>query len=107
MPHLQLTVYPVVLCYIMELSTKTISFQEKNLAPVGERVRAVGMVFYGDKALEVGKTYRLRRQPNNPKDHNCIEIIDKFTRPKAVVNRDVALMLSPLIDAGKLENAEW
>lgn len=92
----------------MEL-TKTISFQERDSAPVGKRVRAVGMVFYvyGKKDLDVGKMYRLRRQPNNPKDKNCIEIVDTFVKSKAVLNRDVALMLSPLLDSGMLQNAEW
>jgi hypothetical protein len=55
-------------------------FQERDIAPVGERVRAVPMVFHRKKDLDVGKTYILRRQPNNTKDNNCIEIVDRFVK---------------------------
>jgi hypothetical protein len=47
---------------------KQISFQEKRDSPVGKRVRAVGMVFFGNEDLIVEKMYSLRRQHMNPKD---------------------------------------
>ncbi|KAK3702170.1 hypothetical protein QZH41_015077 [Actinostola sp. cb2023] len=46
----------------MESLTKQVSFQEKEGSTVvGQRVRAVGMVFYGNDDLTVGKLYGLRR----------------------------------------------
>lgn len=86
---------------------RLLCFQEKDGAPMGERVRAVGMIFFGNKDLNVGEVYRLKRQRNNPKDIYCLEIIDKFSRPRAVINRNTAVLLSPLLDSKKLENAEW
>ena len=87
---------------------KLISFQEKAGAAVGQRVKAVGMVFFAEKKdLVVGRIYSMRRQHRNPKDKNCVEILDSFVRPKAVLNRDVASFLSPLFDQGKIINAEW
>ncbi|KAK3732355.1 hypothetical protein QZH41_014984, partial [Actinostola sp. cb2023] len=83
-----------------------ITFKEKECAAVGKRVGAVGMIFYRNDSLELGKTYKLRRQKNYPKDSNCIEIVDEYRRAKAVINRDVALLLAPLLDNGTLENAE-
>jgi hypothetical protein len=57
-----------------------------------EKLRKV--YFTKKKDFDVGKTY--------------IEIVDRFVKSRAVVNRDVALMLSQLLlDNGKFQNAEW
>jgi len=91
----------------MESLTKQVSFQEKEGSTVGQRVRAVGMVFYGNDDLTVGKVYGLRRNKANPKDKNCLEVIDQFRKPKAVINRDVSALISPLVDNNKIVYAEW
>ncbi|KAK3701465.1 hypothetical protein QZH41_014545 [Actinostola sp. cb2023] len=85
---------------------KQISFQEKKDSPVGKRVRAVGMVYFRNEDLIVGKMYSLKRQQMNPKDPNCVELVDRFQKPRAVLNRDVASMISPLLDENKIMNAE-
>lgn len=66
-------------------SIRKLSFQEKDGSTIGERVRAVGMVFYKKKDLKVGQTYTLRRQKTNPRDEKCLEILDNFLKPKAAV----------------------
>ena len=83
-----------------------ISFKEKPNANVGKRVRAVGMCFFWNKDLIMGEQYSLRRNYKNPKDKNCIEIKEGGIS-KAVVNRNIAALLAPLIDAGKIAQIEW
>lgn len=83
-----------------------ITFQEKGESEKGRRVRAVGMKFYTGVDLKLGITYTMRRRKDNKKDTNCLEIMDG-TRAKAVINRDVAKVLSPLFDKEKLCFAEW
>ena len=83
-----------------------IIFREKAQALVGERVRAVGMCYFDNTDLKVGKIYTLSRQPKHCKDPNCIEVRDHI-RPKAVINSNIAALLSPLMDIGKITHAEW
>ena len=54
-----------------------VEIHEKVDALPGNRVRAVGMCFYKPpKDLVTGQTYRLCRNPKNPKDALCIEVRD-------------------------------
>lgn len=50
---------------------------EKADAVPAERIRAVGMCFYKPvRELVPGNSYRLCRNPQNPRDFLCIEIKD-------------------------------
>ena len=65
----------------------------------GERVRAVGTCFYKPVMAPVpGNSYRLCRNPQNPRDASCIEVKDR-TRVGVVLNRDVARLLAQSLDA--------
>lgn len=67
-----------------------VKITEKADALPGERVRAVGMCFYKPVMdLVPGNSYRLCRNPQNPRDASCIEVKHR-ARVRAVLNRDVA-----------------
>ena len=46
----------------------TLEVNEKEQAPLGQRIRAVGMCFYKRGDLEKGKNYQLHRNSDNPND---------------------------------------
>ena len=48
----------------------SLEVNEKEQAPLGQQIRAVGMCFY----LKKGNNYQLRRNRENPKDTNCLEV---------------------------------
>ena len=77
--------------------------REKKNATVGERVRAVGMIFYKRGDLEVGKVYCLRRNPNLY-DENCVEIVHNGC-VLATLNRNLAANIKNLILNGL--NERW
>ena len=52
----------------------TLEVNEKEQAPLGQRIRAVGMCFYKKGDLEKGNNYQLRRNSDTPKDTNCFEV---------------------------------
>ena len=80
-----------------------VKITEKADALPGERVRAVGMCFYKPVIdLVPGNSYRLCRNPQNPRDPSCIEVKDR-TRVRAVLNRDVARLLAQYLDANIIE----
>ena len=55
-------------------TTMTLEVKEKEQAPLGQRIRAVGMCFYKKGDLEKGNNYQLHRKSDNPKDTNCFEV---------------------------------
>lgn len=58
-----------------DMLTIEVGITERENAIPEERVRAVGMCFYGrERELTKDRTYELGRNPNNPKDGMCIEI---------------------------------
>ena len=84
-----------------------VKITEKADAVPRERIRAVGMCFYKPvRELVPGKSYRLCRNPQNPRDFSCIEIKDG-TRVRATLNRDVAQLLSPYLDTNAAEEPTW
>ena len=84
-----------------------VKITEKADALPGERVRAVGMCFYKPvMELIPGNSYRLCRNPQNPRDASCIEVKDR-TRVRATLNRDVARLLSQYLDANIVEEPTW
>ena len=46
----------------------SLEVNEKEQAPLGQRIRAVGMCFYKKGDLKKGNNYQLRRNRDNPKD---------------------------------------
>ena len=52
----------------------SLEVNEKEQAPLGQRIRAVGMCFYKKGDLKKGNNYQLRRNRDNPKDTNCFEV---------------------------------
>ena len=84
-----------------------VKITEKADALPGERVRAVGMCFYKPVMdLIPGNSYRLCRNPQNPRDASCIEVKDR-TRVRAVLNRDVARLLAQYLDTNIVEEPTW
>ena len=84
-----------------------VKITEKADALPGERVRAVGLCFYKPvMELIPGNSYRLCRNPQNPRDASRIEVKDR-TRVRATLNRDVARLLSQYLDAIIVEEPAW
>ena len=84
-----------------------VEIKEKVDALPGKRVRAVGMCFYKpSKDLIAGQTYRLFRNPQNPKDGLCIEVRDR-QRVRASLNRNVSILLAPLVDDETVKELKW
>ena len=52
----------------------TLEVTEKEQAPLGQRIRVVGIYFYKKGDLKKGDNYQLRRNSDNPKDTNCFEV---------------------------------
>ena len=46
----------------------SLEVNENEQAPLGQRIRAVGMCFYKKGDLKKGNNYQLRRNRDNPKD---------------------------------------
>ena len=84
-----------------------VKITEKADALPGERVRAVGMCFYKPvMELIPENSYRLCRNPQNPRDSSCIEVKDR-TRVRATLNRDVARLLAHYLDTNIVEEPTW
>ena len=84
-----------------------VKIQEKVNAIPGERIRAVGMCFYKPvKELTPGKSYRLCRNPQNPRDSSCIEVKDG-TLVRATLNKDFAHLLASYLDTNTVEEPTW
>ena len=56
----------------------SLEVNEKEQAPLGQRIRAVGMCFYKKGDLKKGNYYQLRRNRDNPKDTNCFEVRSRY-----------------------------
>ena len=77
---------------------------EKDQAPLGQRIRAVGMCFYkGD--LKTGN-YQLRRNRDNPKDSNCFELRSRHATV-ATLNMNFACLLAPFVDDNIIWDLTW
>ena len=73
-----------------------IRLKERENASPGERVRAVGMCFYGTgEDLVKVRRYTLERNPANVKDPMCIEVKQRG-QVRASLNASISLLLAPL-----------
>ena len=89
------------------MSTIEVEITERENAIPEERVRAVGMCFYGrGRDLTKDRTYKLWRNPNNLKDGMCIEIKERVD-VKATLNTKIARLLAPLMDNGTIWETTW
>ena len=89
------------------MSTIEVEITERENAIPEERVRAVGMCFYGcGRDLTKDRTYKLWRNPNNPKDGMCIEIKERVD-VKATLSAKIARLLAPLMDNGTIWETTW
>ena len=59
---------------LVDTTMLTLEENEKEQAPLGQRIRAMGMCFYKKGDFEKGNNYQLRRNSDNPKDTNCFEV---------------------------------
>ena len=48
---------------LVDTTVLTLEVNEKEQAPLGQRIRAVGICFYKKGDLEKGNNYQLRRTP--------------------------------------------
>ena len=53
---------------LVDTAMLTLEVNEKEQAPLGQRIRAVGMFFYKKGDFEKGNNYQLRRNSDNPRD---------------------------------------
>ena len=53
---------------LVDTTILTLEKNEKEQAPLGQQIRAVGMCFYKRGDLKKGNNYQLRRNSDNPKD---------------------------------------
>ena len=53
---------------LVDTTMLTLEVNEKEQAPLGQRIRAVDMCFYNKEDLAKGKNYQLRRNSDKPKD---------------------------------------
>ena len=86
---------------------KKVTIKERDNAVPGERIRAVGMCYYGrGRDLVTGRVYKLWRNPKNPKDNTCIELKENG-QVKATINANVSKLLTPLIDNATIWESTW
>ena len=85
------------------LAMLSLEVNEKEQAPLGQRIRAVGMCFSRKGDLKKGINYQLRtRNHDNPKDTNCFEVRSRHIT-MATMNMNFCRLLAPFVD----ENIIW
>ena len=79
-------------------ASKEVTIKERDNATPGERLRAVGMCYYGcGRDLTTARMYKLARNPSNPKDNTCIDL-KEHGQVKATTNANTSRLFAPLID---------
>ena len=84
----------------------SLEVNEKEQAPLGQRVRVVGMCFYKKGELKKGNNYQLRRNRNNPKDTNCFEFRSRHIT-MATMNMNFSRLLAPFVDENIIWELTW
>jgi len=84
----------------------TLEVSEKEQAPLGQRIRAVGMCFYKKGNLKKGNNYQLRRNSDNPKDTNCFEVWSQHIT-MATMNMNFSRLLAPFVDENVIWELTW
>lgn len=96
-----------------------LTFCERETSAVGSRVRAVGMIFFQNEDLLMGRSYKIipkkhktskeRKDLDDGDDFSdyCLEVVDNDGTSKAVLNKSVARLLLPILTKQDLEDAEY
>ena len=84
------------------IAVLSLEVNEKEQAPLGQRIRAVGMCFDKKWDLQKRNNYQLRRNRDNPKDTNCFEVRSRHIT-MATMNMNFSRLLPPFVD----ENIIW
>ena len=80
----------------------SLEVNEKEQAPLGQRIRAVGMCIYKKGDLKKpGKNYQLRRNRDNPKDTNCFEVRSRHIT-MATMNMNFSRLVAPFVEENLL-----
>ena len=87
---------------LVDTTLLTLEVNEKEQAPLGQRIRAVGIYFYKKGDLEKGDNYQLRRNSDNSKDTNCFEVRSQYIT-MATMDMNFSRLLAPFVD----ENIFW
>ena len=83
----------------------TLEVNEKEQAPLGQRIRVVGMCFYKKGNLK-GNNYQLRRNSDNPKDNNYFEVRSRHIT-MATMNMNFSRLLAPFVDENIIWELTW
>ena len=84
----------------------SLEVNEKEQAPLGQRIRAVGMCFYKKGDLKKGNNYQLHRNCDNPKDTNCFEVRSRHIT-MATINMNFSRLLAPFVDENIIWELTW
>ena len=87
---------------LIDTTLLTLGVIGKEQAPLGQRIRAVGICFYKKGDLDKGDNYQLRMNSDNSKDTNCFEVWSQYIT-MATMNMNLSRLLAPFID----ENIIW
>ena len=79
----------------------SLEVNEKEQAPLGQRIRAVGMCFYKKGDLKKGNNHQLRRNRDNPQNTNCFEVRSRHIT-MATMDMNFSRLLAPFVDENLL-----
>ncbi len=80
--------------------------KKRDQAPLGQRIRAVGLFFYKKGDLTTGNRYQLRRNSDNPKRTNCFEVRSRHITI-ATMNKNFSRLLAPFVDENIICELTW
>ena len=63
---------------LVDNTVSTLEVNEEEQAPLGQRIRAMGVCFHKKGDLKKGDNYQLCRNSSNPKDTNCFEVWSQY-----------------------------
>ena len=84
----------------------TLEVNEKEQAPLGQRIHAVGMCFYKKGYLEKGNNYQLHRNSDNLKATNCFKVRSRHIT-MATMNMNFSRLLAPFVDENIIWELTW
>ena len=93
--HMMITC--IIMLELVDTTMLTLEVNEKEQAPLGQPIHAVGMCFYKNGDLEKGNNYQLRRKSDNPKDTNCFEVQSRHIT-MATMNVNFSHLWAPFVD---------
>ena len=84
----------------------TLEVNEKEQAPLGQRIHALGICVYKKGDLEKGDNYQLLRNSDNPKDTHCFEVRSQYIA-MATMNMNFSHLLVPFVDNSIIWKLTW